>query len=501
MTIISSTSLTPCRWRCLEALLDDMLDRPQVEQEACLARVRAEDLTLYKQLLAILDGDAEGLSLSTRSVHRYAANLFSDNYTTPGPSDYTGYRIGPYRVVRELYRGSMSIVCLAERTDGAFEQCVAVKIANTAAHGRNTLRRFMQERQLLAKLNHPNIVTLLDGGTTQDDLPYFVMEYVEGVAIDEFCNQRRLSIDDRLHLFLELASAMQHVHDKNIIHRDIKPSNVLVDSSGQLKLLDFGIAKVHSPDVSARYSVTRTGVVVLTPQYATPEQLGEEPVTARSDIYQMGLLLYEILAGQRPFDNQYQNGLAGIGQPRELLLPSLAVHSDCEADCHARERNTTPRGLHRKLKGDLDGIVRKALENTPESRYPSVEKLGGDIQGYLRRAAVESRDLEYRYKAAGVLDRSGMAIAASSVLATFLLVALGATGWQAHQTRVQRECVEQLSHRVERLASLIIDDVAQLKRAGASHERLQLEVRSEISADESLSKHASGDTLVLSELQ
>jgi tetratricopeptide (TPR) repeat protein len=326
-------------------------------------------------------------------------------------------RIGPYRVVRQLGFGGMGTVLLAAREDDEFEQRVAIKLVRRGAGSDALLQRFRQERQILAALDHPNIARLLDGGTTSGGVPYLVMEYVEGTPIDDYCREHALSIEARLRLFLQLCDAVQYAHRSLVIHRDIKPANVLVTAGGIPKLLDFGIAKL----TSAQSTETRTGP--MTPDYASPEQLTGKLVTTATDVYSLGLLLFELLTGVRAF--------AGKQRTSETEPP----------------RASSVSGL-RALRGDLDRILLVALDPDPNRRYASVEKFSDDVRRHLDGHPVAARGASFSYRAAKFVRRNKLFVAAAAIAVVVAIVAFLAVVQQKRIAERRFEQVRSLAHAV-----------------------------------------------------
>ena len=325
--------------------------------------------------------------------------------------------IGPYRVVRQLGHGGMGTVFLASREDAEFEQRVAIKLVRRGSGTEALLQRFRQERQILAALEHPNIAHLLDGGTTAGGVPYLVMEYVEGTPIDEYCREHNLPIDARLRLFLQLCDAVQYAHRGLVIHRDIKPANVLVTADGVPKLLDFGIAKL----TSAQTDSTVTGL--MTPDYASPEQLAGKLVTTATDVYSLGLLLFELLTGKRPFEN--------VQRTSETEPP----------------RASSVSGL-RALRGDLDRILLVALDPDPDRRYASVEKLADDVRRHLDGHPVAARGASLGYRTAKFVRRNKLFVAAAAVAVMVAIVSFLAVLQQKRIAERRFEQVRSLAHAV-----------------------------------------------------
>ncbi|HEV8581870.1 MAG TPA: serine/threonine-protein kinase [Thermoanaerobaculia bacterium] len=353
----------------------------------------------------------------------------------------SGRRFGAWRVVGEIGRGGMSVVHLAERADGAYQQRAALKRLTWETSDEAGRRRFQQERQILAGLNHPDIARLLDGGVDEEAHPFLVMELVEGEPIDRYCGRRGASIEERLRLFVRVARAVAHAHRNLVVHRDIKPSNVLVTEEGGVKLLDFGIALPVDPGASAA-APTRTLARWLTPDYASPEQVGNQPITTASDVYQLGLLLFELLAGRRA-QGLRDASLAEVARVicEEPVPPPSAV-ADVEA---ARQRGLSMPALRRRLRGDLDSIVGVACRKEPERRYRSAEAMAEDVERHLRGLPVEARRHSVRYRTGRWLTRYRWPVAAAGLLLALLLAYTITVTTQAARLRHQIETTEQLS--------------------------------------------------------
>ncbi len=384
--------------RLLE-LLDQALERPPEEQRALLDAACGGDRALYWEVEALLETEADGGVL--------AGPAFSVHSDDP----VVGRRIDHYRLIRLLERGGMGAVYLAERDD--FEKRVALKLIRRGLDADEILvRRFHNERQILARLDHPGIARLLDGGTTADRLPYFVMEYVEGESIDRYCEKQELDLDGRLELFRKVCSAVQFAHQNLVIHRDLKPGNILITAEGEPKLLDFGIAKLLDDGLAARAVETVLGQGPMTPRYASPEQVRLQPVTTASDVYSLGVLLYELLTGLDPYDldTDRSDEIARAICDREPTKPSTAVRRRAPAD---------GRSLRRRLAGDLDAIVLKAMRKEPQERYLSADQLSEDIRRHLEGLPVAARVGSLAYYAGKFFRRNKLALA---VIAAFLLL-------------------------------------------------------------------------------
>lgn len=358
-----------------------------------------------------------------------------------------GQRIGPYRAVKRLGEGGMGEVVLAERADEQFSHRVAVKLVRRGVTSRQVQGRLKLERQILATLDHPNIAKLLDGGTTAEGVPYIVMEYIDGVPIDVYCDEHALTIEERIRLFQVVCSAVHYAHRNLIVHRDLKPSNILINADGIPKLLDFGIAKVlDERPFGHTLAVTQADIRLLTPDHASPEQVRGEPVTTASDVYVLGVLLYEILTGHKPFTAS-GNRLSEI-EHAICELPPLPLDSlfQTGSDPAARvrqvcaERSTVPARLRRYLTGDLSNIVLTALRKEPERRYGSVEQLSADLSRYLANMPIAARSDSVGYRTRKFLRRHAFGVTTAALALLALVAFATVTALQAQ--RIERERVK-----------------------------------------------------------
>ena len=351
-----------------------------------------------------------------------------------------GETIGVYRVVREIGHGGMGAVYLATRADETFEKHVAVKLLKPGMDTAEVLRHFRTERQILADFDHPNIARLLDGGTTQSGLPYLVMEYVEGMEVDAYCDHHRFTIPQRLELFRQICAAVSYAHRHLVIHRDIKPSNILVTSEGSPKLLDFGIAKILHPEGQSKS--TATGLRLMTPEYASPEQVLGLPVTTVSDVYSLGVLLYELVTGTLPFHFETRSPLevARVIEQKEALPASSAVgHSRDVLESRVGEsRGTTVDQLRRRLRGDLDNILSMAIRKEPQRRYHSVEQFSEDIRRHLQGLPVAARKDTMMYRMSKFTRRNPFAVGATLLVFIILIAGIITTTWQARKARAEQ---------------------------------------------------------------
>jgi serine/threonine protein kinase len=333
-----------------------------------------------------------------------------------------GKRVGPYQLLRRLGAGGMAQVWLAQRADGAFRRAVALKVPMQCRLGRDLASRFARECDILAGLEHPNIARLYDAGATVDGHHYLAMEYVDGESLIRWCDAHHLTVRERLALFLQVLDAVQYAHRRQVIHRDIKPSNILVTDCGQVRLLDFGAAKLLAPDEPQQTDLTRIYGRALTPAYASPELLRGDDVNVATDVYALGIVLHELLAGIRPAQ-------AHVPMPWRAAAAALAPHvqraSTQVGPDAAAARATTQRRLARKLRGDLDAIVLRALAGRPEHRYGSAVALAHDLRRHLSRAPVHARPDRPFYRFAKFVLRHPRAVAILAALSVILLVAIG----------------------------------------------------------------------------
>lgn len=380
-------------------------------------------------------------------------------------------RIGPYRLLSEIGRGGMGTVFAAVRDTGDFRGPVAIKLITRGRDTEATIGRFAQERRVLAGLDHPNIARFYDGGETEDGLPYFVMEHVEGTRIDQYCDSNNLSIRERLALFGKVCDAVQYAHTNLIVHRDLKPQNILVTAEGEPKLLDFGVAKILNPSLAAVDVATGIDQWLLTPEYASPEQVRAEPITTRSDVYSLGVLLYELLCGALPYDFKprvHEEIMRIVGEylPERpsTRLGKLRRGNDRDSLTQVAERRATgPDRLVRQISGDLDDIVMQAMHKAPDRRYASAGALGRDIGRFLGGEPVEARRPASRalYRGRKFYQRHRVALSVAAVAMLAVMGGATTTGWQwAEKQRAQaaEEAFEDLVTRI--LKPLLSGDLA-----------------------------------------
>ncbi len=442
-------------WQRIKALLGAALERRPAERSSFLHQACGSDAALCVELEALLaayDSDR-------------TASVASDTGASPKSDNSAGKMFGAYRVVREIGAGGMGAVYLAMRADDAFNKRVAIKLVQAGIDTGEILDRFRHERQILASFDHRNIAKLLDGGTTEQGLPYFVMEYVEGTRIDQYCQSHRLEISERIELFREICSAVQYVHQNLVVHRDLKPGNILVTPDGTPKLLDFGIAKLLKPEMFTNpVDATRIEFRLMTPGYASPEQIRGEPVTTASDVYSLGVVLYELLTSRLPYKLKTE-------APAELLravcdqepekLSVVVTRQDgaqqaaqtLTLETIAAERRTLPTKLQKQLRGDLDAIVAKALRKEPQRRYSSVEQLSDDLRRHLEGLPVSAHRGSWSYRADKFVRRNKTAVAAAACIALLLVGGIVTTSWQARIARAERANALQQFNDVRKLTT------------------------------------------------
>lgn len=456
--------MSPGRWGKIKEIFTNALELQGNERKEYLKRTCGQDLDLLDEVLSLLDAyDTPGaLDFSLDDVKTKAFTQFEE----PGR---IGKHIGPYRIIDELGYGGMGAVYLAERADGEFEQQVAIKLLRIGFTSDEQIRRFRTERQILATLNHDNIARLYDGSITDDGQPYFVMEYVEGQPIDKYCDAHKLTISQRLNLFLKVCDAMQYAHRKLIVHRDLKPGNILITGEGKVKLLDFGIAKVlNAADSSGEaIQLTQDGFLPLTPSYASPEQIRGEPITISSDIYQLGIVLYELLSGIKPYEitGKTPGEIERIICEDEPALPSSVfskhnVLSDYKYDSKqqaiSRLRRSTSAQLGRRLRGDLDTIVMKTLHKEADRRYESTEQLAADIRRYLAGKPVRAHPDSWTYRAAKFVRRHRIGVVAVASIILLLIGYAVTVTWHSQRTQAALEEAEREKVKSEQVVDFMM---------------------------------------------
>ena len=450
--------MTPARWQQIDQLFEAALDLPVRQRAAFLDESCADDPALRREVeqLLVASEQADGF-FETAPVEAMAEVLDGAS-----ASSMAGSSVGPYQILRELGRGGMGVVWLAERADDQYHQKAAIKLLWPGLNNAEVIRRFRRERQILANLHHPNIAQLYDGGTTEDGRPYFVMEYVAGVPITEHCNAHRLPISERLRLFQQVCAAVQYAHQNLVIHRDLKPGNILVTQSDEVKLLDFGIARVLDPERHGMTAGPTTHALMMTPEYASPEQMRGEPITTASDVYSLGLVLYELLTGQSPyhFKDRSLPELMRVVCEQEVAAPSVAVRRASGTEPGAVATGSQSFGgihpvatapgsdpkLAAQLRGDLDQIALAALQKDIRLRYRSVEQFAEDIRRHLAGEVISARTASWFYQAEKFVRRNKAGVALAALLLLTLLGGIIATAWQANAAKEQARINRRLAY-------------------------------------------------------
>ncbi|MEZ5558721.1 MAG: serine/threonine-protein kinase [Pseudomonadales bacterium] len=413
------------RWERLQQIFHEAAALPEAERSAFVSAQCGADLEMRDELLRLLQAEVDPERVVSAEL---------DQIDSAAELALEGTEIGAYRLLRRIGSGGMGSVYLAERADGTFERQVALKVVKRGMDSERVVQRFRVERQILARLNHPNIARLLDGGITDDGRPYFVMEYVEGLPITEYCDRHHVSVAARLRLFQKVCSAVQYAHQSLVVHRDLKPSNILVTGDGEVRLLDFGIAKLL--DASEDEALTGTGAQLLTPAYAAPEQLLSESVTTMTDVYSLGVILYELLAGRRPYETrksaaEYRREVLSSDPVRpSTALSQLPATDDGRPDLSAAQAIADSRGvqitrLRALLRGDLDTICLMALRREPDKRYASAEQLAADVQRFIDGRPVLARRDTLSYRLGKYLRRHRVGVTASVLGVVLFLATIG----------------------------------------------------------------------------
>jgi serine/threonine-protein kinase len=455
--------MTSERWARIQDIFDAALELTPDARAAFVDSACGEDADLRHEVVSLLDAFAE-----TGPIDVLASELVAPMIAGL-PDEAAGRRIGSYRLLREIGHGGMGTVFLAEREDADFEQRVALKLVRAGRAGEALRTQFLRERRILAQLQHPHIARLVDGGWTKEGEPFFAMEYIEGQPIDVYCDEHQQSVEQRLHLFSTVCQAVQYAHQNLIVHRDLKPSNILVTEEEQVKLLDFGIAKLLEDD--AYPAETRTTARVMTPEYASPEQVRGAAVTTASDVYSLGVVLYELLTGHRPYEvarlspSEVEQVICKTEPPRPSTVVMLATSAKTATpEFVSTARSTQPETLQRRLAGDLDTIVLKALHKDPARRYASAEQFLDDIKRHLAGLPVQARPDTLGYRASKFVRRHRVGVSAAALLVLTLLAGIGGTAWQAHRATRQAQIVEEERDRARReadkaqaVSSLLVD--------------------------------------------
>lgn len=430
--------MTSEQWKQIKNLFQKAIELPKSERQIFLEKQNAEKV-VHDKVLEMLNTESDKDDiLNTLNLE---ANMFSD--LSEGSDQFIGKQVGLYKINKHIGEGGMGNVYHAERVDD-FHKKVALKIIKRGMDTDALLNRFRRERQILANLVHPNIARLLDGGSTADGLPYLVMEHIEGLPITEYCDQHRLTISQRLKLFLNVCDAVSFAHQNLVIHRDIKPNNIIVNNEGVPKLLDFGIAKLLDPNEEELQELTVLGANILTPEFSSPEQIQGKQITTSSDVYSLGMLLYTLLTGQRPyhFDNRSPGAVEKVITTKIPTLPSSLINFNTTKDATEKLqsnnsieeisnlRSVGKEKLRRILYGDLDIINLKALQKEPERRYTTVEQFSQDIKRHLKGLPVDARKDTVIYRAKKFIRRHRIGFAIASIMFLIINTAVFGIIWQ-----------------------------------------------------------------------
>ena len=437
-------------WKKIEELFNKAVELNPTERIEFLRKECGNNLNLFNEVLSLLESDED--------VHPLLDKKASDLINVEQKINFIGQQIGSYRIVEEIASGGMGTVFLAERSDGLFEQKVALKIIKPGLSTIPIIRRFQQERQVLANLQHSSIAKLFDGGVTEDKRPFFTMEYVDGIPIDQYCDDEKLPIKKRLELFIKVCEAVQYAHNNLVIHRDLKPSNILIQKDGSIKLLDFGISKVLSAEGENHDmpTVTQTEMNLLTPEYSSPEQFRRKNISVSTDVYSLGLILYRLLVGKsaHEFSNNSFSEYEQVVCEKSITKPSsnLARINNKKILEIFENRSVQPGKLKKIISGDLDNICMMALRKDPERRYASVEMLAYDIERYLNNFPILARKESVLYTSGKFILRHKKSVAAAII---GFFVFNGLILFYTVQLKLEKDKAQREARKSEQIASFL----------------------------------------------
>ena len=457
--------LPRARWQKIQGLFDQLVDLNGVERIAHLDQACGDDSDLRASVQSLLSLDSIREDPLLNAIGAAAESLLEDHRDR-----LIGARVGPYRIVSILGHGGMSTVYRAERDDSQYHQTVAIKVLQQAAVHPRLRSRLHSERHILATLDHPSIARLIDSGDLEDGTPYLVMEHVDGESLDAYCDSRTLFIRERIELFVVVCGAVHYAHRNLVVHRDIKASNIFVTDEGAPKLLDFGIAKLLAPEsLSHTLPVTRLQERILTPENAAPEQVLGRPITTATDVYALGVLLYQLLTGRSPYrllsysQLQLERAICmdDPARPSQIVVSKLKGESDLDRSRISDRRGLSPPRLRARLSGDLDAIVAMAMRKEPDRRYPSVEAFADDLRRHLLGQPVRARQGDWRYNSAKFLRRNLFAVVSTAAVFIGLVIIAGMTLWQNHRIGIARDATAQERDRAQQVSAFLVDVFSQ----------------------------------------
>jgi serine/threonine protein kinase/tetratricopeptide (TPR) repeat protein len=457
--------ISRARWQKIQSLFEEIVDSGPAERAARLASSCSDDVDLRNSIESLLDSDQRAEDPLLNAISEAAESLLQHHQDR-----LLGMRIGPYRVVSILGHGGMSTVYLGERDDSQYRQTVAIKVLHHATLHPRLRSRLHSERHILATLDHPSIARLIDSGDLEDGTPYLVMEHVDGESIDVYCDSRTLFVRERLELFVQVCIAVQYAHRNLVVHRDIKAANIFVTGDGQPKLLDFGIAKLLAPEsLSHTLPVTRLQERILTPENAAPEQVLGRPITTATDIYSLGVLLYQLLTGRSPYrllsysQLQLERAICMDDpvRPSQMVISKLNGETDSDRSRISDRRGLSPERLRTRLSGDLDAIIAMAMRKEPDRRYPSVEALADDLNRHLLGRPVLARQGDWRYNTSKFLRRHLLAVLGVAAVILGLTVIAGVTLWQNHRIEQARDATAQERDHAQQVSAFLVDVFSQ----------------------------------------
>jgi eukaryotic-like serine/threonine-protein kinase len=453
------------RWQQIQSLFVQAADMGSADGAAYLDKCCGDDTELRLSVTSLLDLDRRREDPFLDAIGAAAESLLEDHRDR-----LIGTRVGPYRVVSILGHGGMSTVYRGERDDSQYQQTVAIKVLQHAALHPRLRSRLHSERHILATLDHASIARLIDSGDLEDGTPYLVMEHVDGESIDAYCDSRTLFIRERTELFIAVCAAVHYAHRNLVVHRDIKASNILVTHDGTPKLLDFGIAKLLAPEsLSHTLPVTRLQERILTPENAAPEQVLGRPITTATDIYALGVLLYQLLTGRSPYrllsysQLQLERAICMDDpvRPSQMVVSKLKGETDADRSRISDRRGLSPQRLRARLSGDLDAIIAMAMRKEPDRRYASVEALADDLQRHLAGQPVRARQGDWRYNSAKFLRRNLFVVVGAAAVFAGLVVIAGMTLWQNHRIGLARDASAQERDRAQQVSAFLVDVFSQ----------------------------------------